>query len=89
MSGKLGISVGQGEYDAEAGKRYDENYDRIFGEARRKNAERSAEERAREAADAGKRHAAKVQCRTARMRIMGDKKVEAMAKEDEVAKKGI
>lgn len=89
MGGKLGISVGTGEYDVEAGKRYDENYERIFGEARKKNAERSAEERAREAADAGKRHSAKVQARTARMRAQGDRKVEEMAKEDTMLKKGV
>lgn len=82
------IHVGSGEYDVEAGRNYDKNYDAVFGKAREENAKRPAADRAREAADSGKKRAGKVQARTARMRAMGDRKAAEMAKEDEVAKKG-
>lgn len=70
------IFVGFGQYGEEEGRRYDEGWERTFGEAARKaREEKSPEQRAREAADAGKRHAAKVASRTARMRIQEEKKL--------------
>lgn len=88
MTKALGIQVGPGSYDKEAGKRYDENYDAIFGKAREENAKRPVEERAREAADAGKRHASKVQARTARARAAGDRHIERIEAKDKAAKEG-
>lgn len=82
------IHVGFGEYNKEAGRLYDEGWERIFGEAARKNKERPAEERAREAADAGKRHASKVQARTARARAAGDRHIERIEAKDKAAKEG-
>ena len=68
------VMVGAGNYDPVAAKNFDDHFDACFGEARRKAAEeKTPEQRAREAADAGKKHALKVQARTARMRIQAER----------------
>lgn len=82
------ISVGYGEYDRDAAANYDRNYDAVFGKARAKNAKRPAAERAREAADAGKKQSMKVQARTARARAYGDNHLEREIAKDKRMKEG-